>query len=140
MAPQKDYNALAGQRYRSEFGSNRVYFLSSEAEKDKKSEEQKSRTTASHDHQVLFGADVTFSKLASLISKGAKTKQTNISDSFSYDDYRKQYGKRATPLFAFNAKRQLRFFTDDMTLMPSPGWTITALIQEEDSQKSPANT
>ena len=139
LAPQKEYNALAGQRYRSEFGSNRVYFLSSEVEKDKKSEEQKSRTAVSHDHQVLFGSDVTFSKLASLISQGAKTKQTNISDSFSYDDYQKQYGKRAMPLFAFNAKRQLRFFTDDMTLVPSPGWTITALIQE-DPEKTPSNT
>jgi NhaP-type Na+/H+ or K+/H+ antiporter len=131
MAPQQDYNALAGQRYRSEFGSNRVYFLSTEAEKDKKSDEQKSRTMVSHDHQVLFGSDITFSKLASLISQGAKTKQTSISDSFSYDDYQNQYGKRAIPLFAFNAKRQLYFFTDDMNLKPSPGWTITALIQEE---------
>ena len=131
MAPQQDYNALAGQRYRSEFGSNRVYFLSTEAEKDKKNDEQKSRTMVSHDHQVLFGSDITFSKLASLISQGAKTKQTSISDSFSYGDYQKQYGKRAIPLFAFNAKRQLYFFTDNMNLVPSPGWTIIALIQEE---------
>lgn len=130
MAPQKEYNALAGQRYRSEFGSNRIYFLSSEIEKEKNNDDKKSRTAVSHDHHVLFGTDVTFSKLASLISQGAKTKQTNISDSFSYDDYQKQYGKRAIPLFAFNAKRQLRFFTDDMTLIPSAGWTITALIQQ----------
>ena len=131
MAPQTDYNALAGQRYRSEFGSNRVYFLSSEVEKEKQHEDQKSRTTVNHEHQVLFSADTTFSKLASLISQGAKTKQTNISDSFSYKDYQKQYGKRAIPLFAFNEKRQLRFFTDKAELVPGPGWTITSLVQEE---------
>lgn len=131
LSPQKEYNALASQHYRSEFGRNRIYFLSSEAEKETKREEQKSRTAVNHDHQVLFGSGVTFSKLASLISQGAKTKQTNISDSFSYDDYKNQYGKRAIPLFAFNAKHQLRFFTDDMSSSPSPGWTITALIQEE---------
>ncbi len=131
MAPQTDYNALAGQRYRSEFGSNRVYFLSSEVEKEKQHEDQKSRTTVNHDHQVLFSADTTFSKLASLISQGAKTKQTNISDSFSYEDYQKQYGKRAIPLFAFNEKRRLRFFTDEAELVPSPGWTIISLVQED---------
>ena len=66
-----------------------------------------------------------------MISQGAKTKQTNISDSFSYEDYQKQYGKRAIPLFAFNEKRQLRFFTDKAELVPGPGWTITSLVQEE---------
>jgi len=131
LAPQKEYNALAGQRYRSEFGSNRVYFLSSEVEKEKQHEDQKSRTAVSHDHHVLFAADTTFSKLASLISQGAKTKQTNISASFSYEDYRKQYGKRAIPLFAFNEKRQLRFFTTTVDFVPNPGWTIIALVQEE---------
>jgi len=131
MAPQKEYNALAGQRYRSEFGSNRVYFLSSEIEKEKQHEDQKSRTAVNHDHQILFSADTTFSKLASLISQGAKTKQTTISDSFGYEDYRKQYGKRAIALFAFNEKRQLRFFTDETEFVPNAGWTITALIQEE---------
>ena len=131
MAPQKDYNALAGQRYRSEFGRNRVYFLSSEVEKEKQHEDQKSRTSVNHDHQVLFSADTTFSKLASLISQGAKTKQTNISDSFSYEDYQTQYGKRAIPLFAFNEKRQLHFFTDEAELALLPGWTITSLVQEE---------
>ncbi|MFT7234981.1 MAG: NhaP-type Na+/H+ or K+/H+ antiporter [Methylophagaceae bacterium] len=131
MAPQKEYNALAGQHYRAEFGSNRIYFLSSEIEKDKKSDEQMSRMAVSHDHRILFGSDVTFSKLASLISQGAKTKQTNISESFSYGDYQMQYGRRVIPLFAFNTKRQLCFFSDEMALEPSPGWTITALIQEE---------
>jgi len=131
LAPQKEYNALAGQRYRSEFGSNRVYFLSSEVEKEKQHEDQKSRTAVSHDHHVLFSTYTTFSKLASLISQGAKTKQTNISATFSYEDYRKQYGKRAIPLFAFNEKRQLRFFTTTVNFIPSPGWTIIALVQEE---------
>jgi NhaP-type Na+/H+ or K+/H+ antiporter len=130
LTPQKELNALAGQRYRSEFGSNNVYFLSTEAGKDKESEEQKSRTAVSHDYHVLFNSETTYSKLASLISKGAKIKKTNISENFSYQDYQQQYGKRATPLFVFNAKRQLRFFTNNEALLPESGWTIIALIQE----------
>jgi NhaP-type Na+/H+ or K+/H+ antiporter len=130
LTPQKELNALAGQRYRSEFGNNNVYFLSTEVEKDKDGEEQISRTAVSHDHHVLFDNEITYSKLASLISQGAKPKQTNISESFTYQDYQEQYGNRATPLFAFNAKRQLRFFTSEEELVLDAGWTLTALIQE----------
>lgn len=135
ITPQKELNALAGQRYRSEFGSNNVYFLSTEVDKDKDDEAQVSRTAVSHDYHVLFGSEITYSKLASLISQGAKPKQTNISENFTYEDYQEQYGKRATPLFAFNAKRQIRFFTNDEELIPEAGWTITALIQEEPTNK-----
>ena len=46
--------------------------------KDKESEEQKSRTAVRHDYHVLFNNEITYSKLASLISKGAKIKKTNI--------------------------------------------------------------
>jgi Sodium/hydrogen exchanger family/TrkA-N domain len=130
LTPQKELNALAGQRYRSEFGNNNVYFLSTELEKDKDGEEQISRTAVSHDHHVLFDNEITYSKLASLISQGAKPKQTNISESFTYQDYQEQYGNRATPLFAFNAKRQLRFFTSEEELVLDAGWTLTSLIQE----------
>ncbi|OUR73785.1 sodium:proton antiporter [Methylophaga sp. 41_12_T18] len=129
LTPQKELNALAGQRYRTEFGSNQIFSIATENEKD--GDEQISRTTVSHDHHILFDSSTTFSKLASLISQGASIKQTNLSDSFSYDDYQEQYGKRATPLFAFNAKRQLRFFTADNPLTPDSGWTISALIKDD---------
>jgi len=131
LTPQKELNALAGQRYRTEFGSNHVFSIPTENEKDKDGDEQVSRTSVSHDHHVLFDNGTTFSKLASLISQGASIKQTNLSDSFSYGDYQEQYGKRATPLFAFNAKGQLRFFTADTPLTPDAGWTISALIKDD---------
>ncbi len=131
MSPQKENNALVGQHYRSEFGSNRIYFLSSEPDSEKQEEDQNSRTSINYGHQVLFSHDTTFSKLASLISQGAQTRHTTISDSFTYQDYKEQYGKRAIPLFSFNEKRQLQFFTSEIDFIPSPGTTITALVQEQ---------
>ena len=139
LTPQLERNALAAQRYRSEFGSNKIYLLSSEPDKDKSGTEQQSRTSVKHSHQVLFNTDITYSKLASLISQGAKIKKTNLSDSFTYEDYQQQYGKRATPLFAFNGKRQLRFFTNEKNLIPEAGWTITSLVQELSEQETQSN-
>jgi NhaP-type Na+/H+ or K+/H+ antiporter len=79
LTPQKELNALAGLRFRSEFGSNHVYTLGTEIEKEKDGTEQKSRTKATHGYHVLFGNDITFSKLASLIAQGAKAKRKKLS-------------------------------------------------------------
>ncbi len=131
LTPQKELNALAGLRFRSEFGSNHVYTLSTEVDKDKEGIEQESRTKATHGYHILFGSDITFSKVASLIAQGAKAKQTKLSESFGYEAYQEQYGKRATPLFAINNKKRLYFFTAMEAIVPEHGWTIVSLVQED---------
>jgi NhaP-type Na+/H+ or K+/H+ antiporter len=131
LTPQSELNALAGMRYKTEFGSNHVYFLSTDKEKDKDSSDIKSRQAVSHDSHVLFGDDITYAKLASLISRGAKIKQTKLTENFSFDDYLQQYGRRVTPLFAFNPRKRLRFFTAAQTPSPETGWTIVSLIQDD---------
>jgi len=131
LTPQKELNALAGLRFRSEFGSNHVYTLGTEIEKEKDGTDQKSRTKATHGYHVLFGNEITFSKLASLIAQGAKAKRTKLSESFDYEAYKEQYGKRATPLFAINDKKRLYFFTASDSIVPEQGWTILSLVQED---------
>lgn len=127
LTPQQELNALAGLRYRSEFGKNHIFFVST----DKDETDENSRTTVSHDAHILFDNDVTFAKLASLVSQGASIKQTKLSDSFSYEDYQQQYGSRAIPLFAIDNKENLRFFTANEELEPEQDWTIISLVQDE---------
>jgi NhaP-type Na+/H+ or K+/H+ antiporter len=131
LTPQKDRNALTGQRYKSEFGANKIFLLASDEQKDKDGDEQQSRQTVNHGFHILFDKELSYSKLASWIAQGAKIKKTTLSESFKFDDYKQQYGKRAIPLFIFNGKQQLRFFTGAEGLSPDSGWTVVALIQEE---------
>jgi NhaP-type Na+/H+ or K+/H+ antiporter len=131
LTPQSELNALAGLRYKSEFGSNQVYFLSTEKEKSKERSEAKSRKAISHDSHVLFGSEVTYAKLASLLSRGAKLKQTKLTENFSFEDYLQQHGRRVTPLFAFNPRRRLRFFTAAASPKPETGWTVVSLVQDD---------
>jgi NhaP-type Na+/H+ or K+/H+ antiporter len=142
LTPQSELNALVGLRYKSEFGSNHVYFLSTDKEKDKERSETKSRKAVSHDSHVLFGNEITYAKLASLIAQGAKVKQTKLTETFSFEDYLQQHGRRLMPLFAFNAKKRLRFFTAAETMQPETGWTIVSLVADEgDTTAEPsANT
>lgn len=129
LSPQKERNALAGQRYKSEFGQQHIYTLSVETgDKD-----NPSRKTVSHNHQTLFDSTVSYSKLASLISQGATIKQTNISSEFTYQDYQEQYGNKAIPLFCFNAKQQIRFFTEQNPYTPEQDWTLVSLIKSEEN-------
>jgi len=127
LTPQKELNALAGLRYRSEFGGNHIFFLATESDE----KDSGSRKGISHNAKVLFGNTISYAKLASLISQGASVKQTTLSDNFDYDDYQKQYGNRALPLFAFDSKKRLHFFTSTHTIVPEEAWTIVALIQAE---------
>ena len=127
LTPQKELNALAGLRYRSEFGSNHIFFLST----DKDDKEANSRTNISHDAKILFSSETTYAKLASLVGQGAKIKQTKLSDSFDFSAYQKQYGNRAVPLFAFDNKEKLHFFTANKTLEPEQEWVLVALVQDE---------
>lgn len=131
LTPQSELNALAGLRYKTEFGSNHVYFLTTDKEKDKERSETKSRKAVSHDSHVLFGNEITYAKLASLIARGAKIRQTKLTENFGFEDYLQQHGRRVTPLFAFNARKRLRFFTAAETLQPETGWTIVSLVQDD---------
>lgn len=131
LTPQSELNALAGLRYKTEFGSNHVYFLSTDKEKDKERSEAKSRKAVSHDSHVLFGNEITYAKLASLIARGAKVKQTKLTENFGLEDYLQQHGRRVTPLFAFNARKRLRFFTAAESMQPETGWTIVSLVQDD---------
>ena len=127
LTPQKELNVLAGLRYRSEFGKNHIFFLST----DKDDKEGSSRTTISHDAQILFDDEVTFAKLASLVSQGANIKQTKLSESFSFTDYQQQYGNRAIPLFTLDNKGKLRFFVANNDMVPEQDWTIISLVKDE---------
>ncbi len=137
LSPHSELNALAGLRFAAEFGKQHIYTLASNKENN---EESISRKTVSHHYKTLFGQDVTYAKLASLIAQNAVIKPTTLSDNFSFDDYQQQYGKRAIPLFALDEKQRIHFFTAEDTLILEAGWTIVALVQEDESQSAPDAT
>lgn len=134
LTPQKELNALAGLRYRTEFGAHHIFCLSTEG--DSENEDSQSRTGINHQAQILFGNSITYAKLASLISKGATIKQTGLTENFDYQAYLKQYGNRAIPLFTIDDKNNLRFFTSNEIPQPTEDWAVISLIQESDDAQA----
>lgn len=128
MSRRPALNALACIRYKNEFGGNNVFTLQTSEEKGA-SEKQAIAT-----HYVgrrLFGEGVTSAMLASMISKGAEIRGTQLTEAFDYDRYREKYGKGIIPLFALDGDGQLHVFTVGSDFKPAPGWTVISLLSAE---------
>ncbi|MDZ7662043.1 sodium:proton antiporter [Thiohalophilus sp.] len=135
LSPMADVNVLAGLRFRREFGSGAIYTLQTAQEKD-----APDKLIAAEEHRGyrLFGEDITFTKLSSLISQGAEIHDTRLSDDFSFEDFQHKYGKRATPLFAIDPRGRIQVFVVDGKLAPQADWTILSLIEPSEEEKAKA--
>ena len=128
MSPQDDLNTLASLRYKREFGTNAVYSLPI---KKKKSSTDKHIVADQHRGYTLFGEEVSYSKLASLVSKGADIHSTLLTREFGFDHYKEKYGKSAITLLAIDNKDRLRVFHAEGQIKPEAGWNIISLINKE---------
>jgi len=127
ISPHATLNALASTRYKSEFGSENIYYLQNSAEKKL----EKSR--ALHSTIVgrqLFSEDVTFTKLSSLLHGPGEIKTTTLSEKFDIEAYKAAYNNKLIPLYLIDSDGKLSFFTTDHELNPKEGWRVTSLIYE----------
>ncbi|WP_299810297.1 sodium:proton antiporter [uncultured Shewanella sp.] len=94
MSPYRQLNPLVTFYFQDVFGNKKVFGLNN-------------GETASARHQLsesylerlsLFGDGVSYSKLASLMAKGATIKSTRLTESFNYAMFMEQYAEAAIPL------------------------------------------
>ncbi|PNK60614.1 cation:proton antiporter [Psychrobacter sp. FDAARGOS_221] len=109
MSTDKEMNTLSELHYRHEFGDQKIYRLKFAEDKSKADRESRRSSFKSH---WLFGKDVTYTKMASMLSKKARVKITNITDSYSYAQY-KADNKQFVPLFTINKEGHLNVITDN---------------------------
>ncbi len=127
ISPHATLNALASTRFKSEFGSENIYYLqNSEGKKLEKSKSSHSTIVG----RQLFTEDVTFSKLSSLLHGNGEIKTTTLSEKFNMDAYIEAHKSKVIPLYLIDTDGKLYFFTTDHELKPKEGWRITSLIYE----------
>lgn len=124
VTPDRDVNALAMLRYGPEFGAHNIYSIVTSNEAEPKS---KSSVSSQQTVQYLGARDLTYSKFASLLSKGAKLRSTQLTESYGFDDLVKDSSNSLYPLFAFDKRRWLHIFTSNSEIEPHPGWSIISL-------------
>ncbi len=76
----------------------------------------------------LFADNITIDALEQRISSGATVHTTLLTDAFTFETYKLQYGDSATPLFIVKSDAKIEVVAADHALDPKSGQKIIALI------------
>lgn len=124
------WNTLACMKFKNEFGPQRVFSLRTSEDKERSDRE---RIADEYAPPRLFGNDVSYEKLASLIAKGATIKTINLSEDFRVEDYVRENKAKLIPLFTIDEKNRLRVISDAEGLAtPENGEKLIALVWKLD--------
>lgn len=129
LTANDEVNSLAALHFSERFGTTAVFQLAVAGTTSEKSD---AKEPASHLRgQILFSKDIGYDALARRVVEGATVKATKISDKFTFDSFRDEYGESATPLFIATERGKLRIITAGMEVNPQPGDKIIALVDRE---------
>lgn len=125
LSPQRELNAVASMRYRSEFGKSELYSLRCIADKNAT---EKHQISSDHRGHILFSKAMDYGKLALWLSQGAEIRQTKLSESYSFQKYIEQGKGQVEPLFAISPKGRVHWFVENKALKLDAGWSVFSLI------------
>jgi hypothetical protein len=129
LTSNDEVNSFSALQFEEVFGRAEVYQLLAEGE-----EEGHRETVAHYLHgRHLFGSGMTYYALEKHFLEGAKIKRSQLTEEFTYDDFREMYGVNAIPLFLIEKNGNLVVFTADIALSPKPGQTVVSLTKEVDA-------
>jgi NhaP-type Na+/H+ or K+/H+ antiporter len=137
LSPYKHMNSLATYHFIDWFGDDAVFALS-EGDQD-----QRARLQTAGKVQRTRGLfdQVSYAKLASLVSQGYAIRTTQLSDEFSYQQFLEQYHRQALVLFYVDSKTHLHPVTDMDALEPGDNWMLISLVppqpQKERRERDP---
>ncbi|WP_419240217.1 cation:proton antiporter [Photobacterium leiognathi] len=133
ITPDMHFNAVAAMHFESDFGSRNVFRLNGRRHN---SGLEKHSASQAHNGAALFGEDISYKKLASLINQGGEIKHTKLSDNFTLEDYYAQYkSSQLIPMFAVDPKGYIYTYTVNDEFVVKAGWTIVSLIKEVKAQE-----
>ena len=122
-------NELACVRYRYEFGREAVYTVPQHAETG----HEKHQISGETGGRILFGGVRSMDNLLDIAESGVTPRTTEITDSFSFEDYRSQHPDRII-LFITDDNNRLRFPVDEDSIKVPPGSRVTALVANQKTE------
>ncbi|MCG6910507.1 MAG: cation:proton antiporter [Deltaproteobacteria bacterium] len=128
LTPNAELNTLAVLHYRLELGRDLVYAVRTEYEKETNA---RRKTSIRQRPRLLFSANITYAKLASLLSQDWEFRSTELTESFGWEDYLETWGDRALPLMAISPKGQLHPFADGSTASPEADWQVISIVKDK---------
>ncbi|TEW51880.1 cation:proton antiporter [Psychromonas algicola] len=131
MSPYRQLNPLVTFHFQDLFGIEKVYGLTnpdSSSARHQLSESYLKRL-------CLFGENISYAKVASLMAKGAILKITNITENFTFERFKQRYGETAIPLVYLTKEGDVNIVSSvDNSDFPDGIELISLLPQEAQEQ------
>ncbi|EJG2371573.1 sodium:proton antiporter [Vibrio parahaemolyticus] len=133
LTPDQHFNIMACMQFVDEFGEDKVHCL--QKVKTNGNGSEKHSVAQEYHGKLLMGGNVSYTQLASLLSRGAEIKHTKLSENFTYQDYLEHHKTNLViPLFNVEDKGKIQFCDDPDQFAPSTSSTIVSLILPESAQ------
>ncbi len=130
LTSDNEYNSLATLQLTNDLGRAEVYQLPAAGE-----EAEGKKAVSQHLRgRMLFSPEATYNRLAGLFAAGALIKTTDITEEFTYEDFKKYYGDNALPMFLIDAGGKLVVITADNPPKPKPGQKLISIIKANNKQ------
>jgi len=127
LTPNDEANSLAALHMADAFERGEMYQLPPLSEKSGKELDFSAKHLRA---RFLFGKGINYFHLNSLFQNGWTLKSTGITDSFSYDDMKKNYNENILPLFLIDESERLIVSTIENPIEPKAGDLVIALVKE----------
>lgn len=124
MTPNDEVNSLALRECKTLFDSSRLYQLTFKT----KNTAGRRGLTKNLMGRELFGEGLTYTRLRDIHAAGATMKSTNLTATYTYEDFINKYGDEAVVLCAIGQDGDLKMNTLDSPLVPTAGQTIIAMV------------
>ena len=128
MTPERERNALLNQHFRRDFAAHRIYTVRNE----RSGASERLQISSRHEGAPLGPEGLTFSKLSSLVSQGARFKATTLTEDFGFSQWQQEAGKGRIAVLALTPERRVRVFSPAQPFEPAADWTLIYLETERD--------
>ena len=127
LSRRPDTNDLLCAHFATEFGRDSVFTVPQSLDSaDERAE--KYQVAAWRRGRRAFAADVSLSKLSSLLANGGEIRVTELTEEFGFDDYLSRYDGGVLPLLAWQRGGALRMISADSDWRPAAGWSVASVL------------
>lgn len=128
LSYDRERNATAALRFREDFGSANVYSLT---QFDPGKDGDKHHISDYYKCKTLFGKDITYGVLASLISRGALIRKTTLTETYTYEHWQEKNEQSKSVLLAIIDKNNsLHWIVDGKEMKAGSNCTLISLTPQ----------
>lgn len=135
LSPHDQVNAAAALHFKVELGPDHIYIISTRNGNPKGIDARLSSENQGHS---LFSRQITFARLASILSQDGQIITTKLTEKFGFDRFTEKHRTGAICLFALDPDKNIHVFSDESPVIPRNGWSLTYLLKSAPAESPPA--